>query len=92
VNPIIKTTIALTLALLFAIPASAQSFVHPASHMSEATAVVSPIGSESTVERGQGLGQNPPSTVREPGRRSRLIVAITFVGALAGFALWLRAR
>lgn len=95
-NPTLKAAIALTLALLFAIPASGESLTHSITPMPDAAvqALSSPPTTGGSlhdtggvVAQSQGLGQNPPAHVRQPGRRTRLIVAIAFVGGLAALAL-----
>jgi hypothetical protein len=96
VNPTLKAAIALTLALLFAIPASGETPTHSVTRMPDATVHVlsSPPNTGGFLEvtdavagQSQGLGQNPPAHVRQPGRRTRLIVAIVFVGGLTALAL-----
>ena len=92
-----RAAIALTLALLVARSAPAQTLTYPADHTSGAiTESFSPTpaatvirGGESLINRDQGLTTNPPSSVRQPGRRTRLIVAIAFVGGFGALALLL---
>jgi hypothetical protein len=93
----LKAAIALTLALLFAIPASGESLTYSTTPMPDAAvqALSSPPttggslhDAGAVVAQSQGLGQNPPAHVRQPGRRTRLIVAIAFVGGLAALAFW----
>ena len=84
-NPILKVTIALTLALFLAVPASGQSLGQP-SHVSE-TMITVALSSPALAEQGQGIATNPPARVRQPSARTRIITAIAFVGGFAGLAL-----
>ena len=84
-NPTFKLAIALTLALLVAVPASGQSLTQPASPISEFTvSVASPT--PASFEQAQGPTTNPPAHVRQPGTRTRVIVAIV-AGTLIGIGL-----
>ena len=91
--------ISLSLALVLAAPVSAETRRLGGGQQVEMQLVSLPLtkgkflrNENSLIEHDQGLGQNPPSPVHQPGSRTRLIVAIALVGSLAGLALWLRAR
>jgi hypothetical protein len=80
-----KAAIALTLALLAAIPASGQSLTPPTAPMSETSVSVAPP-TPAFVAQAQGPTTNPPAHVRQPGTRTRVVVAIV-AGTLIGIGL-----
>jgi len=85
VNPTLKSAVVLTLALLVAVPASGQSLTQSDSPISEFT-VSAASPTPALVEQAQGPTMNPPAHVRQPGTRTRVIVAIV-AGTLIGIGL-----
>ena len=85
-KPTAKAAIALTLALLAAVPASGQSFTPSTTPISDLRVSVAPP-TPAFVEQAQGPTTNPPTPVRRPSNRTRLIVAVVLFGTLAGLAL-----
>jgi hypothetical protein len=85
-----KAATALTLALLAAVPASGQSLTPSGSPISELT-VGAASPTPGLVEQAQGPTSNPPAHVRQPGTRTRVIVAIV-AGTLIGIGLILVAQ
>ena len=86
----VRAAVALTLALLAAIPASGQSLTPSTAPISELSVNVAPPA-PAFVEQAQGPTTNPPAHVRQPGSRTRVIVAIV-AGTLIGIGLLVFAR
>jgi uncharacterized membrane protein YdbT with pleckstrin-like domain len=94
-NSTANGAIALTLAVLFAGPASGQSLDSSVTRMRAETLQAAPPAptvdlfahhTDSLIEQGQGQSTNPPAKVRQPSARTRLIVAVV-AGTLIGVGL-----